>query len=200
MNETYHSSHGAIQESRHVFIQEGLLNLEQANKPIRIFEVGFGTGLNALLTWQTAIEQQLWIEYYSIEKYPLSVEVISGLNYGEKLQAEEKFRQLHEVKWNAPIQLDEQMKLTKSELDLDDIRFESEFDLVYYDAFGPRVQPNMWTKEKLKIISRALKPGGKLVTYCAQGQFRRNLKEIGLEWHSVPGPPGKREMTIAFKT
>lgn len=200
LNETYHSSHGAIQESKHVFIQEGLMSLERVEVPFRIFEVGFGTGLNAVLTWQAATEHDLQVEYYSIEKYPLSKEITEGLNYGEILNAEDKFRQLHQAEWNVPIQMDENFLLTKVKSDLDEIEFESAFDLVYFDAFGPQVQPNMWIVEKLKIVGRALKPGGKMVTYCAQGQFRRNLIGIGLEWRSAPGPPGKREMTIAYKT
>lgn len=200
LDETYHSHNGAIQESQHVFIDEGLVKYVSDKDHIRIFEMGFGTGLNALLTWKTAIALSKKVLYYSIEKYPLNYNDIKDFNYSDMLDmSPEKFNRLHHAAWEVETKMDRYFTLLKMEMDLDRVQLSQEFDLVFYDAFGPRVQPNMWTREKLKVVYDALKVGGVLVTFCAQGQFRRNLKALGFHWESLPGPPGKREMTRAVK-
>lgn len=200
LDETYHSHHGAIQESQHVFIDEGLVKCISQKEHIRIFEMGFGTGLNALLSWRTARALSKKVLYHSIEKYPVSPDLSATLNYSELLGLPKGlFRQLHQSEWGVQVEIDQNFTLLKQEMDLDMVQVSEEFDLVFYDAFGPRVQPNMWTIEKLRVVCDALRKGGVLVTYCAQGQFRRNLKELGFDWDSLPGPPGKREMTRAVK-
>ncbi len=161
--------------------------------------MGFGTGLNALLTWIAAENSNKQVGYVSVEKYPLPVELVQGLGYSNNTNYAEKFPALHRADWEKPVQMSANFTLTKLCSDLDEIELKPEFDLVYYDAFGPRVQPNMWTTQKLEIVYNLMKPGGRMVTYCAQGQFRRNLKEVGFVWNPAPGPPGKREMTIAEK-
>ncbi len=161
--------------------------------------MGFGTGLNALLTWMAVEHSNHPVEYVAVEKYPLPPVILNSLGYASKPEHKEKFLKLHSVDWETPVRLSGNFSMTKLKTDLDEIKYVSEFDLVYYDAFAPRVQPNMWTTEKLEVVSVLMKSGARLVTYCAQGQFRRNLKEAGFEWHSAPGPPGKREMTIAEK-
>jgi len=166
---------------------------------VRVFEMGFGTGLNALLTWRAATEEGIKVEYYTVEKYPISPDVAKKLNYGSILNDEAHFEMLHQAAWGQASWLDSSFNFTKECVDLDSVELGSLFDVVYYDAFGPRVQPNMWSIEKLKRATSVLKPGGIFVTYCAQGQFRRNLRSLGLEVEVLPGPPGKREMTLATK-
>lgn len=201
LDETYHSRHGAVTESQHVFINEGLGTFDPNLSAVRIFEVGFGTGLNALLAWIWAKTRNSNVRMVSVEKYPLPADESEMLNYGTEVEeaSEEEFRRLHRTPWNEDVVLDENFSLHKMNCDLDEVDLHSQFDLVFYDAFGPRVQPNMWTVEKLAVVERLLVPGGVLVTYCAQGQFRRNLKSLGMHWESIPGPPGKREMTRAVK-
>lgn len=200
MDETYHSRHGAVQEAQHVFIEHGLLPALMSNKTVRIFEVGFGTGLNALLSWIKAAGNNASIEFQTVEKYPLPAEMIEVVNYRDQLpNSESMLRRLHSVAWNEKQELDDCFDFCKWQCDLDELTLTNQFDLVMYDAFGPRVQPNMWRVDKLQKVHDMLVSGGVLVTYCAQGQFRRNLKEIGFEWESLPGPPGKREMTRAVK-
>lgn len=199
LDETYHSRHGAVQESEHVFIRNGLLKCAAKANTIKMLEVGFGTGLNALLTVFAAEEKGLDVDYVSLEKYPLPDSMIEKLNYAQTNAEKMVFEKIHTGSWNEPVAIHNRMKLTKLNLDLDNIEFTSVFDLVYYDAFGPRVQPNMWTTEKLKLVAKSMRTGALFVTYCAQGQFRRNLTSVGLKWESLAGPPGKREMTIAWK-
>jgi tRNA U34 5-methylaminomethyl-2-thiouridine-forming methyltransferase MnmC len=201
LNETYHSRIGAVAESQHVFVQDGLLHCAKENQNIRVFEVGFGTGLNALLTWKAAKEKNLSVDFYSVEKYPLEPELVSQMNYHLLIDGveNEDFALLHHSDWEKWVKLDQHMQLYKARVDLDAVEIHSEFDLVYYDAFGPNYQPNMWTVEKLAVVHLLLNNGGTLVTYCAQGQFRRNLKTLGFAVEKIPGPPGKREMTRAVK-
>lgn len=200
LDETYHSRHGAVQEAQHVFIKSGLLPTLKKKSPVRVFEVGFGTGLNALLSWITANERNAHVDFQTVEKYPLPSELIEVVNYGDQLpNSEEMLQRLHQVGWNKKQALDDSFEFCKWQCDLDELTLTDQFDLVMYDAFGPRVQPNMWGIDKLQIVYNMLVAGGVLVTYCAQGQFRRNLSEIGFEWETLPGPPGKREMTRAIK-
>lgn len=203
LNENYHSGHGAIQEARHVFIQNGLASISNpTGLPVRIFEMGLGTGLNALLSYQFSKENNIEIIYSGIEAYPVEKELYSRLNYIEKVGCQYKgfFKWMHALKWGVQERYNEHFTLEKIHQDLSIYNPEtSNFDLVYYDAFGPRAQSEMWELDKLGKMFSLLKSNGKLITYCAQGQFKRNLKQIGFDVIALPGPPGKREMTVATK-
>jgi tRNA U34 5-methylaminomethyl-2-thiouridine-forming methyltransferase MnmC len=199
MNESYHSFHGAVQESEHVFIKSGLEYISQSKKTVTIFEVGFGTGLNVLLTLIFARKHNLNIDYYSIEAFPLEQQIVEQLNYAEKINdssAPDLFSKIHNSKWNSKELITEKFYLTKihsklEEADLSKIKA----DLVYFDAFAPSKQPEMWSEENFRKIKEAMNKGGVLVSYCASGQFKRTLKSLGFSIESLPGPPGKKEMT-----
>ncbi|GAB5418942.1 MAG: tRNA (5-methylaminomethyl-2-thiouridine)(34)-methyltransferase MnmD [Crocinitomicaceae bacterium] len=199
MNENYHSHHGAIQEAEHVFIKNGLEYL-QKNK-VRIFELGFGTGLNALLTYKRAMELSVEVDYLGLEAFPVESELIEGLNYVAQIGQElgGVFQEMHSSPWNAKTSWGE-FSLTKVDRKIQELNIEGlEFDLIYFDAFGPRAQDEMWQLPVLEKVSAMLPSGGVLVTYCAQGQFKRHLKSLGFKIERLPGPPGKREMTRATK-
>lgn len=201
LDETYHSRHGAVQESMHVFIKHGLEVCALNNNTIAVFEMGFGTGLNAWLTLRHAVEGGLKVVYFAVEKYPLSAQS-SGLladSFCKDADQKSDFLRLHQLPWNGLYMINDHFSIHKIFRDVDEISLKADFDLIYYDAFGPRVQPNMWTTEKLQKSCDLLKPGGLFVTYCAQGQFRRNLSSLGFIVESLQGPPGKREMTRAVK-
>lgn len=201
LDETYHSRHGALAESQHVFIQNGLAHIPPSDHPIHVLEIGFGTGLNALLTWQYARVRQRQVHYTGIEPFPLAEETWRLLNYGETLKAQSNFATLHEVSWNEPHALDPFFRFTKVKATVEDFVISGPlYDVIYYDAFAPDKQPEMWSIETLGGIAKMLHPGGLLVTYCAKGQFRRTLRELGMKVESLPGPPGKREMTRARKS
>ncbi|MFN3917866.1 MAG: tRNA (5-methylaminomethyl-2-thiouridine)(34)-methyltransferase MnmD [Flavobacteriales bacterium] len=202
LDEYYHSIHGAIQESRHVFINEGLSFLiSRGYKEIDIFEVGFGTGLNALLTWVEAESQNVRVNYYSIEKFPVPVNMALNLNFSALLALDNNdyMEKLHNASWDFLVELSPNFSLKKNKNDLQCIDVNQHFDLVYYDAFGPRAQPEMWLPQLLKKSVDLLKDGGIWVSYCAKGQVKRDLKSAGLQIESIPGPPGKREMTRGCK-
>ena len=200
MDEHYHSSHGAIQEAEHVFILHGLRKMEElGHDSISIFEMGFGTGLNAFLT---KIRAKIPVHYSSIEAFPVTLEEMASLNYveqvGEVFAADFSFIQT--ASWNEFVELSSDFHLRKIHAKIQDFALEnSMFDLIYFDAFGPRAQGEMWELEILQKMYNALKTGGMLVTYCARGQFKRDLKSLGFEVEALPGPPGKREMTRAIK-
>lgn len=200
LNETYHSTHGAIQEARHVFIENGLKTI--TSDPIRVFEMGFGTGLNALLTLQYAIENDRYVEYTGIEAYPVDLDLVEQLNYTEEIDEDLwiAFDQLHATEWRQEHKMFDHFIFQKINKKIEDhCLMPGHYDLIYFDAFGPRAQEEMWAVEILQKMNYGLKRGGKLVTYCAQGQFKRNLQSIGFEVVSLPGPPGKREMTVGVK-
>ncbi len=200
LNETYHSTHGAVNEALHVFIEAGLHHLKKTN--VKLFEMGFGTGLNSLVSLDYALKNNIIIEYTSIEKFPLTYDLLEQLDYPNQIangKLQIAFNQIHESEWNKIIKIDPKFYLKKIEGDLSKIILtENEYDLIYFDAFGPRVQKDLWSVEILKKMQTILKPSGILVTYCAQGQFRRNLIEAGFTYEVLPGPPGKREMTRAI--
>jgi len=201
LDETYHSTHGALQESLHVFISEGLENRSDL-KDLSILEVGFGTGLNALLTYRAAAELELKVKYTTLEAYPLDWNTVRLLNYTHLMQMEKlknKFEQMHTCKWDVFVELDSFFAIKKLKMKLQDVRLENEFDLIYFDAFSPTTQPELWTEEIFASMYRSLKPGGVLVTYCAKGTVKRALKSVGFLLQSIPGPPGKREMSRAIK-
>lgn len=201
LNETYHSKGGAIGESQYVYIASGLEHIAATRDQINIFEFGFGTGLNALLTWMHAEKHQKAVYYDSVEKYPLGKEVYEQLNYGEQLNETKKYSLLHSSAWNEEIILDPLFHFHKQALDIFDFPFPSSFyNLVYFDAFAPSKQAEVWAPLLLQKIHQSLKPGGILVTYCSQGQFKRDLKEVGFILEMLPGPFKKKEITRAIKS
>ena len=200
LDENYHSDHGALQEAMHVFIENGLNTIE--SDQISVFEMGFGTGLNALLTSIQSKKLQKHISYVGIEAFPVSAEHIAEINYIELVGEEHAvdFQQMHQSNWNEKITINHNFDFTKIHEKIEDYSIpKNEFDLIYFDAFGPRAQTSMWEISILEKMHKGLKPGGMLVTYCAQGQFKRNLKSLGFEVIPLPGPPGKREMTKGVK-
>ena len=200
LNETYHSSNGAVQESRHIFIQNGL-ELVKKKGAIRILEVGFGTGLNALLSASWAEKNNQPIHYIGIEAKPLSPELCFQLDYPPHIgqNAEKIYDALIHCDWEIENQLTTHFSIQKREVKIQDFAAVENVDLIYFDAFGPRVQAEMWDITILEKMFQSLNAEGALVTYCAQGQFKRNLKAVGFQVEILPGPPGKREMTRATK-
>ncbi|ASV29139.1 tRNA (5-methylaminomethyl-2-thiouridine)(34)-methyltransferase MnmD [Maribacter cobaltidurans] len=199
-NEQYHSKHGAINEAYHVFINQGL-DLFQ-NRQISILEIGFGTGLNAFITLLEAPKRRLKIDYVGVEAYPVVDEEIEELNYIEELNAVSHsgdFRKLHSCSWEKASIITENFSLLKQQKDFREINNSAEFDLIYFDAFGARVQPELWTEHIFSKMFEALKMNGYLVTYAAKGSVRRAMLEVGFEVERLPGPPGKREMLRAKK-
>ncbi len=201
MDENYHSVHGAIQESVHVFIKAGLRNCDKEN--INILEIGFGTGLNALLTLQEAIGSEKKIHYTGIEKYPLEKKEYEMLNYSEILGGEmtQYFLKMHESDWDVDIDISNNFALRKIKTDLTTYNFEKEacFDLVYFDAFAPNKQPGMWNTDIYSKIFETCTQGAIFVTYCAKGIVRRELQSVGFKVERMEGPPGKFEMIRAIK-
>ena len=198
LNETYHSVHGAIQESSHVFIQCGLQPLIKENITLRIFEMGFGTGLNAFLTLKE-IPSSVKIEYVSIEKYPLDEEQMKALNYAERIGSNADWEKIAQAAFGQKTKVAENFTIEKFHADFLEFTLNETFDLIYYDAFGPSAQPDLWSEAAMEKCSALLGSGGVLVTYCAQGQFRRNLKANGFLIEKLAGPPGKREITRGIK-
>ena len=202
LNEHYHSTFGAVQESMLVFIQSGFDKINKTIVPVHILEMGFGTGLNAFLTCIEADKSSRQVHYTGMEKFPLSDKIIKQLNYPEILDPSffEIFRLLHHVAWDQEIRITANFTLHKIEKGIHEVFLNPEtFDLVYYDAFGPEVQPELWTDEIFRKIASAMKPDGILVTYSAKGSVRRALKSAGFEVEKLPGPTGKREITQATK-
>ncbi|WP_018335877.1 tRNA (5-methylaminomethyl-2-thiouridine)(34)-methyltransferase MnmD [Butyricimonas synergistica] len=199
LNEHYHSVHGAIQESRHIFIQAGIQYYGQ--KHIHILEAGFGTGLNAFLTLLDARENEREIAFHSFEKYPLTAEEVTGLNYTTLFTPEEAdlFQQLHSAPWEENVPVTPYFTIHKHEADFSEVNFTEQFDIVFFDAFAPDVQPRLWGADILSGFYNALKPGGILVTYCVKGIVKQALREVGFSLKRLPGPPGKREMLRATK-
>lgn len=202
LDETYHSIHGAIQESKHVFIEAGLNKIAQQKKQFAILEIGFGTGLNAWLSAITAQELKYTIDYTTLEAYPLSSAITHQLNYAtSSLHAEHSrlFAELHACEWEKLYRINSYFTLEKKEVKLENFASEKQFDLIYFDAFSPQSQPELWTVEQFTKLYKILNDSGILVTYCAKGAVKRNLKEAGFIIEALPGPPGKREMTRAVK-
>ena len=202
LDEHYHSTHGAIQEAKHVFLKMGL-ELFKEHKELTILETGLGTGLNCFLTYLENKEIERKINYFGFEAYPITKEEYQKVNYLKELKAEEDsifFNKLHLSEWEEWITLTNNFKLLKREEKFKNIDLENEVDLIYFDAFGPRVQPKLWTVDIFTKMYKALKQNGVLVTYCAKGQVRRNMQEVGFSVERLEGPPGKREMLRATKS
>lgn len=192
INETYHSTHGAIQESMHIFIEQGL-NVMQKDS-IRILEIGFGTGLNALLT---ALHADKQIEYITVEKYPIDQQLVQALNYPEQTglpYARDLFEKLHQTRWEELIEIKPNFRMQKLKTNFCDFAPSEKFDLIYFDAFSPEKQPEMWEQKQFEKLFNACHPGAVIVTYCAKGAVRRNMQSAGFKVERLPGPPGKREI------
>lgn len=206
LNETYHSFHGAIGESRHVFIRMGL-DYWRGQFPdareLSILEVGFGTGLNALLALEWAEKWEINVTFSSLEPYPIGEETVQALNYGSKV-ADGKFRneflQLHRAAWNELVQISPYFKLDKQQIKLEDFASSTTYDLVFFDAFAPGKQAELWEKEQLEKVAGMMASGAVFTTYCAKGQLKRDLKSLELEVETLPGAPGKKEMVRATKS
>lgn len=199
LDETYHSKHGAVQESMHIFIENGLRKME-GKKSIRILEIGFGTGLNVLLSLEESLKNGLEIQFNAVEKYPLDEFLYAQLSYTLDMEESDNFLQrIHQTPWDTPVSIVPNFQLTKINEDIRNFKINDKVDLVYFDAFSPVKQPKLWSVEVFKNMFELLEPGGILVTYCAQGQVKRNMKVAGFSIERLPGPPGKREMTRASK-
>lgn len=200
-DECYHSKFGAIQEANHVFIKNGLNLFE--NKKISILEIGFGTGLNAFITFLESKNRSLDINYVGAEAYPVSLAEVKAMNYVSELKAENEtiiFEKMHDNNWEEKIDLSEDFTLTKRKQFFTDIDDLDCFDLIYFDAFGYRVQPELWSTAIFKKMYDALKTNGILVTYAARGVVKRSMIEVGFTVEKLAGPPGKREMFRARKS
>ena len=196
-NEQYHSKNGSINESYHVFIECGLKEVEE--EKVSALEIGFGTGLNCFITYLEAKKQ---IDYVGVEAYPVTAEEVEKMNFVAVLKAEKEsaiFKKIHNVSWEEQKEITETFSLTKRKQFFEDIEDEDAFNLIYFDAFGARVQPQLWTVEIFKKMYTALKENGILVTYSAKGSVRRAMQEVGFLVERLPGPPGKREMLRARK-
>ena len=201
-NEQYHSIHGAIQEAYHVFLQMGFfycLSLPNC-KQLHILEVGFGTGLNALITLKEAKSNSIPVHYTAIEAFPVIDDEINQLNYPELLKIPNSvFKSLHTASWEKEIRLNDTFTILKKQQKFEDITASNAFQLIYFDAFGARVQPELWTETIFTKMYQALKPNGVLVTYSAKGSVRRAMQAVGFRVEKLPGPSGKREMLRGIK-
>ncbi len=197
LDEHYHSVYGARTESLHVFIRNGLEFSTKKN--IKILEVGFGTGLNALLTALNKEEKKT--EYHSLEKYPLTAGLESILKSSPDSTEEEieLFRKIHNAKWEEPAEIIPEFTLLKMEADLLDVSLPATYNLVFFDAFGPDVQPELWTEDVFRKLFNSMHKGGILTTYSAKGTVRRAMQSVGFTVERLPGPPHKREMLRAVK-
>ncbi len=200
IDESYHSTHGAIQESTHIFINAGLNQCKK--QTINILEVGFGTGLNTLLCALDAQESKKQIHYSSLEKFPVSIEKAFQLNYSRQIgndAASQLFSKIHRTEWEKEQPISENFTLKKIKCDFTTFRWDKTYDVVFFDAFSPEKQPEMWTTEQFQKIYNACNEGAILTTYCAKGIVRRALQSAGFTVERLPGPPGKREILRAIK-
>jgi tRNA U34 5-methylaminomethyl-2-thiouridine-forming methyltransferase MnmC len=198
IDEHYHSIHGAVQESMHVFINAGLKKC--SSNSLKIMEIGFGTGLNALLTLLNADNKQ--IVYHAIEKYPLNNQILEAINYPKIINSGKSanyFKKIHETPWNHEYEIEPHFKLTKIKTDLLKHIFETGYDLVYFDAFAPDKQPELWDIKIFQGLINSMTNNAILTTYCAKGSVRRDMTSCGFKVERIQGPPGKREMLRAIK-
>lgn len=196
IDEQYHSKHGAIQESYHVFIKNGL-DLFESNSNLTILEIGFGTGLNCFITFLESLKRNLIINYTGVDAYPVLTNEINQLNYVNELNAvnhKQIFLNLHQSSWENEEQISDNFILYKQKKLFKDIADNNKYNLIYFDAFGAKVQPELWTEEIFKLMYNALQQNGILVTYSAKGSVRRAMQTVGFTVERLPGPKGKREM------
>lgn len=199
LNENYHSTNGAIAESMHVFIEAGLNKVSK--QEIHLLEIGFGTGLNALLTILVSGNTSKKVFYTGLELFPVDDSIISQLNYPAILGDESRktYKAIHDSPWNEPVRMNDCFQLKKITADALEYSYKEKFDLVYFDAFSPDVQPEMWTNTLFEKLYNCMNPGALLVTYCAKGSVRRTMQQTGFVAERLPGPKGKREMLRATK-
>ena len=205
MEETYHSTNGALTEANHIFINQGISLHKDVNETVNIFEMGLGTGLNAILTYRFSKQHNINTNYFSIEKYPVSTEELNILDYASLLnfnkEEHDVFNEIHSCNQNIEKELSNNFNFSKTYSDLKDLNLkDNSINTIYFDAFAPRHQPDLWDEKILKKMFNSLKPNGFLITYCAQGKFKRTLKSLGFSVKALPGPPGKREITKAIKS
>ena len=203
LNETYHSRHGALTEALHIYIEKGLASWIEKNnkKEVRIFDMGFGTGLNAYLAICFCIKNKIKLNYYTVEKFPLTIEEIKTLGMEKYLphpEFREFFKWLHLSNWNNNI-FNKDFFFHKSNSDFFDSIIDNKYDIIFYDAFGYGAQPEMWGEKALEVCYRILKPYGYWVSYCSKGSVRRYLEKLGFIVDRLEGPPGKREILRAIK-
>ena len=216
LNETYHSMHGALQESEYIYIDQGLNHFHKDNKqklgplqegqstssiPLRILEVGFGTGLNAILTYQESKLKNLKVDYVTLEPFPLPLSLVNQLNYPSYFSdsnLKDRFIDFHAFKWEEEIKVSDGFSITKKETKLEDFNTAGRFDIVYFDAFAPSKQADIWEVDNFRKLKMLLSGYGFLITYCSSSQFKKNLQEAGFRIESLPGPHGKREITRAW--
>jgi tRNA U34 5-methylaminomethyl-2-thiouridine-forming methyltransferase MnmC len=198
---SYHSKHGAIAETRHVFIEAGLKQLyTEGVKEAAILEIGFGTGLNALMTLIEAEKLGMTIHFTTYEKYPLSIDTVLALNYPQILDTDSNpFLNMHTAQSGELVAISPHFLFRKHVQDFSKIDFQDQFQLIYFDAFAPESQPDLWSEPMMQKMFNALKTKGILTTYCAKGLLKRTLRGLGFIVQSLPGPPHKREMTRAIK-
>lgn len=206
LNEHYHSHHGAVQESKHVFMKMGWSEFYHHASDVNILEVGFGTGLNAYLVLNDLVGDQVppAVHYTTLEAFPVAADMVTQLDYwktgaGSEAENKKSFLALHEAEWETAVKIHSGFTLEKLNVRLQDFVPSRHYDLVFFDAFAPRVQPELWTQEIFTKLFAAMNPGGILVTYCSKGDVRRNMIAAGFTVEKVPGPPGKREMLRAMR-
>jgi len=202
LEEHYHSIHGAITESQHVFIKNGFVPLSEQKTNLSILEVGLGTCLNLLLTYLESQQNKIKVEYTAVEPFPISQEIFDQLNYEELLQLDKNDSTYHNIfysEWNCWVNLNSDFRLQKLNSTIQQSQLLKDYDLIYFDAFAPNTQPKMWSSEVFQQLYDVMNKNGLLVTYCAKGEVKRTLKKVGFEIESLSGPPGKREMTRATK-
>lgn len=198
----YHSIHGAETESKYVYIEQGLLYSRNYFDKINILEVGLGTGLNLLLTFENYLKMNFSRLFYTaIEPFPLDEGLVESLKFSfkENEMLWKLYHRIHSSDWNEVNEINSKFSFIKFKIDFEDFIAEQHFQLIFYDAFGPEYQPEMWTKDITRKLSEMTSKGGILVTYCAQGEFRRNLESCGFKVERLKGPPGKRQMIRAIK-
>ena len=198
INDSYHSKYGAINESKHIFINNGLKRISK--KKIRVLEIGFGTGLNALLTQLYCDKKEQNIIYHTIDNLPLKKDTYSSLNYCDQLKIDKDiFLKIHNSLWENEIELSNFFVLKKINCDFTKKLFNEKYDLIYFDAFSPSKQPEMWVLDNFKKLYNCLNRNGVLITYSSKGDVKRTIKEVGFNVFSIAGPTGKREITLACK-
>jgi tRNA U34 5-methylaminomethyl-2-thiouridine-forming methyltransferase MnmC len=200
-NESYHSKNGAIQEAYHVFIKSGFSLFE--SEPITILEIGFGTGLNAFITYLEAKKECQVINYVGVEAHPVIFDELLQMNYVTELDAENEFsifENMHTSAWENKVMISDSFSLTKRKQLFEDLDDEDAYDLIYFDAFGFRVQPELWSLEIFKKMFKAMKSGGILVTYACRSSIKNAMLDAGFTIEKLPGAPGKREMLRAKKS
>ena len=198
--ESYHSKHGAIQEAQHVFIKNGLSLCK--GQSVSVLEIGFGTGLNAFITFLESQKNNQDINYVGVEGFPIPPEEVAQMNYVKQLNAnqfESEFKMMHTSDWDENVTISDTFRLTKRKQLFNDINDKNQFDIIYFDAFGYRVQPELWSVEIFTRMFDALKEGGILVTYACRGPIKNAMKEAGFKIEKLAGPPGKREMLRGWK-